>query len=225
MGRKLIYFILFVGLTLVATIGFSQSGDGFFYLEKYNQRMDSIKNYSSTFTIRTDIKSLDVPDVTGKMFFKSPAHYSIAIDGFAVLPKHKLTPLARFLSRSDFKALMISTEKVNGRLCQVIELTPVDTASLIDHYTIWVDKKVFVVRRMLMIEKDKSEFMYHYTYKTNSDLLPVKLTYTFEYTNKNAGSVLYNQLWHERKPAEPLLVKGNLIIEFQYYDVRREGDK
>jgi len=32
-------------------------------------------------------------------------------------------------------------------------------------------------------------------------------------------------LWHERKPAEPLLVKGNLIIEFQYYDVRREGDK
>ena len=225
MGRKLFYFVLFVGVALVATTGYSQSGDGFSYLEKYNQRMDSIKNYSSTFTVRTDINSLDVPDVKGKMFFKWPAHYSIAIDGFAVLPKHKLTPLARFLSRSDFKALMLTTEKVNGQLCQVIELTPVDTASQVDHYTIWVDKKVYVVRRMLMIEKDKSEFMYQYIYKTNSDLLPVKLNYTFEYTNKNAGPVLYNQLWHERKPAEPLLVKGNLIVEFQYYDVRREGDK
>ena len=225
MGKKLFYFAFLIYAMLVVTKSYCQSGDGFSYLERYNQRMDSIKNFSSTFTIRTDIKSLDVPDVDGKMFFKWPAHYSISIDGFAVMPKHKLTPLVRFLNRSDFKALMITTEKVNGQLCQVIELTPVDTSSLLDHYTVWVDKKVFVVRRMLMVEKDKSEFMYHYTFKTNGDLLPVKLTYTFEYTNGSADPVLYNQLWHVRKPAEPVLVKGNLIVEFQYYDVRREGDK
>ncbi len=218
--------IVLLALLLFGSWGsFAQKEDTFSYIEKYNIRMDSIKNYVARFTIKSDIKSMSLPEVHGKVFFKWPVHYSVAIRGFAVLPKGELVPVGRLLHREDYKAIDMGEESVDRHLCHVIELRPVDTASEVDHFVVWVDEKSYLVRRVLRFEKNESEFKYHYTYDKENDLLPAKLIYSFEYLDSNPLSILYNPIWISNKPREARLVKGKLILDFQYYDVRREGDQ
>jgi hypothetical protein len=77
---------------------------------------------------------------------------------------------------------------------------------------------------VLLAGKDKSRFVYHYTYSGN-DILPTGLTYTFEYRQTQPQKISVNPfaLYGNYEPAR--LIKGKIILDFQYTEIRREGDK
>ena len=202
----------------------SQPVDAFSYIDKYHQRMDSIKNYTVEFTVKSAIPLLDLPPVRGKMFFKWPAHYSISTYAFTVLPLRKLIPIARFLMREDFKVLNRGVEKIDSHSCRVLELEPLDTTSEILFYTVWVDMESYLVRRVFFSEKDDSEFTYYYRYKNDNDLLPSALIYSFEFMEKQSVPVALNPISLANNIEEPKLIKGKLVLDFSYSDIRREGD-
>ena len=224
MKKNVTHTLLLVGAVLFSTLIFGQPNDAFSYIEKYNQRLDSLKNFAATFTVKTNFESLEMPMERGKVFFKWPAHYSISTGAFTVLPKKKLTPIARVLRRSEFKSIKMGTEKVNNHICQVIDLFPNDTSSSVEHYTLWIDTISFQVRRVLIFEKDKSEFIYHYTYQDANNMLPSGLTYTFDYTNNNPHPISYNPIWSSTSMKQPKKIEGKIIIDFKYSNIRREGD-
>ena len=202
----------------------SQPVDAFSYIEKYNQRMDSIKNYTAEFTVKSTIPLIDMPAVHGKMFFKWPAHYSISTYAFTILPLRKLTPVARLLKRENFKVLNRGVEKIDSHSCRVLELEPLDTTSGILFYTVWVDMESYLVRRVFITEKDGSEFTYYYRYKNDNDLLPSALIYSFEYMEKQSVSVALNPVSLANKIEKPKLIKGKIVLDFIYSDIRHEGD-
>jgi hypothetical protein len=216
----LVWLTVFSVNTLIA-----QSNDPFGYIEKCNQRIDSIRNYAASFTVKSDISTLKMPVVQGKMFFKWPAHYSVSTYRFTVLPQRKLAPIVRFLKREDFKALSRGTEAVNGTDCVVIQLTPLDTLSKIENFVIWVDTTAGLVYRVLIKEKDESKFIYQYTYAEDGDILPSGLSYTFEYRQQQAQKVSLNPFALFGNWEEPKKIKGKITMDFHYTEIRREGDK
>lgn len=226
MKRKVLHVILFmiVGLFFLSR-AFAQSNDAFSYVEKYNQKLDSIKNYKVLFTVKTSIPSLQLPVTRGKMFFKWPAHYSFSTYQHTALPKNKLTPITRFLRRVNFKIVDRGFENVDDRKCKVVELYPLDTAFRQSQYTIWVDASLLLVRRVFELGKDGSEFVYHYTYNKSNNTLPAGLNYTFEFNNHNPQSVPYNPLWNSKTLRTPEHVKGTITINFKYLGIRYEGDQ
>jgi len=202
----------------------SQPVDAFSYVERYNQRMDSIKNYTAEFIVKSTIPLVDMPTVHGKMFFKWPAHYSISTYAFTILPLRKLMPIARFLRRENFKILNRGVEKIDSHSCRVLKLEPLDTTSEILFYTVWVDMESYLVRRVFITEKDDGEFTYYYRYKNNNDLLPSALIYSFEYMEKQSVPVALNPISLAKNIEEPKLIKGKIVLDFKYSDIRREGD-
>jgi len=224
MNKNITHTLLLAFAALFSTLLFGQSNDAFSYIERYNQRLDSIKNFAATFTVKSNFESLEMPTGKGKVFFKWPAHYSISTDAFTVLPKKKLVPIARVLKRFEYKSIKMGNEKVSNHICQVIDLFPNDTSSHVEHYTLWIDTISFQVRRVLILEKDKSEFIYHYTYQDDNTMLPLGLTYTFDFTNKNPQPISYNPIWSSTSMQQSKKIEGKIILNFKYSNIRREGD-
>ncbi len=224
MRKRLLHIILLLGGLLFSTFSFSQSGDAFSYVEKYNQQLDSIRNYQAVFTVKASIPLLKIPVTRGKVFFKWPTHYSLSTYQFTVLPKQKLTPVTRFLRRANFKITDRGTEPVNNHPCRVVELHPYDTLTTIAQYTIWVDKATFLIRRVYVSEKDGSEYVYHYSYNNKNDLLPSKLLYTFNYTLPHEQNVMLNPVALKNDVESSRVYEGKIAIDFKYSNVRRQGD-
>jgi len=221
MKKNLFNIVLLLGGILISSIAFTQSDDAFSYVERYNQKLDSIKNYQAVFTVKSDIPLLKIPVSSGKMFFKWPAHYSISTYQFTVMPKRKLTPVTRFLRRSDFKVLDRGIEMVNKHKCKVVELYPYDTTSVVSQYTIWVDIATYMVRRVFVLENDGSEYFYHYTYQNGSDLLPSKLFYTFNYVLPHVQNVLLNPVALNNDVESSKVFEGKITINFEYSNIRK----
>ena len=222
MKRTLLYTLLFITSLLFSFQAFSQTGDAFSYVENYNHRLDSIKNYQAVFTVNSEIPLLKIPVTSGKMFFKWPAHYSISTYQFTVLPKQKLTPLTRFLRRINFKTIDRGIEMLNNHQCKVVELHPYDTATLVSQYTIWVDVETYMVRRVFVSEKDGSEFVYHYSYQSGSDLLPSRLFYTFNYSLPHEQNVLLNPVALNDDVERSRVYEGKITIDFTYSNIRKK---
>lgn len=224
MSRIIVYIAFFICTMAVSPILRSQPVDAFSYIEKYNQRLDSIKNYTAEFTVKSTIPLINMPVVQGKMFFKWPAHYSISTYAFTILPLRKLIPVARLLRRENFKILDKGMEKMDSHSCRVLELQPRDTTSEILFYTVWVDMESYLVRRLFITKKDDAEFTYYYRYKNNNDLLPSALIYSFEFMEKKPIPVALNPISLANKIEEPKLIKGKIVLDFNYSDIRHEGD-
>ncbi len=220
MKKKSLYIILLLVSLLMSSIAFTQPGDAFSYIEKYNQKLDSIKNYQAVFTVKSDIPLLKMPTTRGKIFFKWPAHYSISTYQFTVLPKQKLTPVTRFLRRSNFKVIDRGTEMLNNHNCKVVELHPYDTTSSVTQYSIWIDVATFMVRRVFVSEKDGSEYVYHYTYQGSNSLLPSKLFYTFNYTLPHEQNILLNPVALHDDVEASRIYEGKITIDFKYSNIR-----
>ena len=220
--RNLLYTALFVAGLLFSFQAFSQAGDAFSYIEKYNQRLDSIKNYQAVFTVNSEIPLLKIPVTRGKMFFKWPAHYSISTYQFTVLPKQKLTPVTRFLRRANFKTIDRGVEMVNNQQCKVVELHPYDTTTSVSQYTIWVDVGTYMVLRVFVSEKDGSEFVYHYSYQNSVDMLPSRLFYTFNYTLPHEQNVMLNPVALRDDVESSRVYEGKITIDFTYSNIRKK---
>ncbi len=225
MKKYLFHTILLFASLFCSAMAFAQSTDAFSYVEKYNQKLDSIKNYQAVFTVTSSIPLLKIPVTKGKLFFKWPVHYSVSTYQFTVLPKQKLTPITRFLSRADFKAVDKGLELVNHYNCKVIELVPYDTLSEVSQYTIWVDTVNYMVRRVFVSEKDGGEYVYHYRYKNSSDLLPSRLLYTFNYTLPHVQNILLNPVALHSKVESSKVYEGKITIDFKYSGIRHLGDQ
>ena len=222
MKRKLSYIVLLLSSMLISSIAFTQSADAFSYIEKYNQKLDSIKNYQAVFTVKSAIPLLKIPVTRGKIFFKWPAHYSISTYQFTVLPKQKLTPVTRSLRRSNFKIIDRGVEMMNNHSCKVVELHPYDTASVVSQYTIWVDVATFMVRRVFVSGKDGSEYVYHYTYQNSVGLLPSRLLYTFNYTLPHKQNILLNPVALHDDVEASRIYEGKITIDFKYSNIRKK---
>ena len=220
--RNLLYTALFVAGLLFSFQAFSQAGDAFSCIEKYNQRLDSIKNYQAVFTVNSEIPLLKIPVTRGKMFFKWPAHYSISTYQFTVLPKQKLTPVTRFLRRANFKTIDRGVEMVNNQQCKVVELHPYDTTTSVSQYTIWVDVGTYMVLRVFVSEKDGSEFVYHYAYQNSVDMLPSRLFYTFNYTLPHEQNVMLNPVALRDDVESSRVYEGKITIDFTYSNIRKK---
>ncbi len=222
MKRNLLFTAFLVVSLLLSYQAFSQTGDAFSYIEKYNQRLDSIKNYQAVFTVKSEIPLLNIPVTRGKMFFKWPAHYSISTYQFTVLPKQKLTPVIRFLRRANFKSIDRGIETVNSQPCKVVELHPYDTTTTVAQYTIWVDINTYMVRRIFVSEKDGSEFVYHYSYDDDADMLPSKLFYTFNYSLPHEQNVMLNPVALRVDVENSQVYEGKINIDFAYSNIRKK---
>ena len=97
----------------------ARCGDGI--LERVEQTFSWIQDFSATLTISVDMERMNVPPMTGKLFFKQPDKMHIDAEGFMMVPRDGLALSLSSLGR-NYEVRDVATDTLNGKTCSRLTL-------------------------------------------------------------------------------------------------------
>jgi len=105
--------------TIVALVVFvyptaARCGDGI--LERVEDTFTWIQDFSATLSITIDMERMNVPPMTGKLFFKQPDKIHIDAEGFMMVPRDGLA-LGLSSLGEKYEVSDIATDTLNGKTC------------------------------------------------------------------------------------------------------------
>jgi outer membrane lipoprotein-sorting protein len=95
-------------------------------VKKSHSQFKKLASYTSDVNFVFDIPSVNVKNLSGKVYYKSPDKYRVKLEGIAFVPNENPMKIYSYLSdNSKYNALLNSTETVNGMKCHVINIKPI----------------------------------------------------------------------------------------------------
>jgi outer membrane lipoprotein-sorting protein len=123
--RHLILYFLVLSQT-----SFSQSAADI--VKKSHSQFKKLASYTSDVNFVFDIPSVNVKNLSGKVYYKSPDKYRVKLEGIAFVPNENPMKIYSYLSdNTKYNALLNSTETINGQKCHVINIIPNGDADFI----------------------------------------------------------------------------------------------
>lgn len=99
--------------------------------KSYNQ-FKKLSSYSNDVNFIFDIPSVNIKNLAGKVYYKSPDKYRVKVDGIAFVPNENPMKIYSYLGdNTKYNCLLNSTETVNGQKCHVINIIPNGEADFI----------------------------------------------------------------------------------------------
>jgi outer membrane lipoprotein-sorting protein len=123
--RHLILYFLVLSQT-----SFSQTAADI--VKKSHNQFKKLASYTSDVNFVFDIPSVNVKNLSGKVYYKSPDKYRVKLEGIAFVPNENPMKIYSYLGdNSKYNALLNSTETINGQKCHVINIIPNGEADFI----------------------------------------------------------------------------------------------
>jgi outer membrane lipoprotein-sorting protein len=123
---RIIIFLLF----FFVQISYSQSVSEI--VKKSYSQFKKLSTYSSDVNFIFDIPSVNIKNLNGKVYYKSPDKYRVKVDGIAFVPNENPMKIYSYLGdNTKYNALLNSTENINGQKCHVINIIPNGEAEFI----------------------------------------------------------------------------------------------
>jgi hypothetical protein len=211
--KQLLIFILILSSSI--TLAQSSADD---ILKNLQKKLTSTGKYEVNINIKIDVKFIKIKNRTGIMYFYPPDSIRFKIDGFAFLPKKGFNSQLTSLTSQNVTALGMGQEKINGILCEVIKVIPLDINSEIVLAQIWVDKTKNRMMKMTTITKSQgsSSTDFEYSIQNKYDL-PSKMTISFEIKNQKLPSSFTGDFDQIDETLIPETDKGSVIISYSNF--------
>jgi outer membrane lipoprotein-sorting protein len=214
--KQLLIFIL----VLCSSVTLAQSSAEV-VLKNLQKKVNSTGKYEVDINIKIDVKFIKIKNRTGKMFFYPPDSIRFKIDGFAFLPKKGFNSQLTSLTSQNVTALSMGQEKVNGILCEVIKVIPLDINSEIVLAQIWVDKTKNRMMKMTTITKSQGSSSTDFEYAVQNKYdLPSKMTISFEIKNQKLPSSFTGDFDQIDEQVIPESDNGSVTISYSNFIFR-----
>jgi hypothetical protein len=116
-------------------------------------KMERVRSYTATLTIKVDIPFMKVPVSTATLTHTAPDKTSIDAPGFAMIPKQGADMSALKLLSKGYAAVDMGTEVWHGTTMRKVKILPADENSEIVVATIWIDTVQMVARKVVSTTK------------------------------------------------------------------------
>jgi outer membrane lipoprotein-sorting protein len=204
---------------LAAVAAFSQDANGL--AKSVKAKLDRVKDYQATGTMKTDVAFMKVPQSEVTVYFKHPDRFRIKKkDGITITPKGGMSVNLNSLFVSEqYTAVPAGKSTLNGLPVAVIKLLPLDEKSDIVVSTLYIDEKLFLIRKATTTTKDNGTYEMELEYGKYADWgLPDKVVFVFnakEYKLPKGLAFDYDA-GGQKPPATPAPKNGKGRIELIY---------
>lgn len=118
MKHRLFFFLLFISQLTSA----QNAND---ILKKSYQQFNQLKTYTSDVQFLFDIPTVNIKNVKGKAYYKTPNKYRVKLEGIAFVPNENPMKIYSILADpSQYQALTNTTETIQNQKCHIINIIP-----------------------------------------------------------------------------------------------------
>ena len=122
-------FLILISIFYVQSVRGQSAAD---IVKKSYAQFQKLTSYSSDISFIFDIPTVNIKNLSGKVYYKSPDKYRVKVDGIAFVPNENPMKIYGYLGdKTKYNALLNSTETVNGQKCHVINIIPNGEADFI----------------------------------------------------------------------------------------------
>ena len=215
-----------IGLVfLFLSFGYGQ--DAFALVEKVKTKIEQVRDYEASGTMKTNVPFLKVPVADVTIYFKNPDKLKIKNPkGISLVPKGAVSmSLGNLMANKGFTAIPTGNEIINGIPVKVIKLLPTDDNSEIVLSTLYIDEARLLILKARTTTRENGTYELTMQYgKYASYALPDKAIFTFntkEYKLPKGVTFDYDD-GSEKKTTENLKAnKGMLEITYNNYIINK----
>lgn len=215
--RYAIPTLLFVFISL---LGITQEIDIESVLDSTRLQMVQIESYSVDATFKVDIDFVNMPDKTASIHFQAPDKLDVKSEGFLMIPKMGMRPLAKQLNLDKYYAVYLGVELINGKPCYMVKMIPKDRKSKIVLSTLWINTEDYLVTRWEAYTKKAGNIVVDLEY--NGLVLPSEIIFSFEVSGMNIPVKYFgNEVEIDKDEIKNSEVQhGKVYITFDNYDIK-----
>ena len=216
---KKIFFIILFAANL-----FAQDKDPNKILDVVKDEYAKVHDYSVDVVITVDINYVKVPQTHAQIFFKQPNKVKMKSEGFAMLPKEGMDISPAKILTTEYDAIYVKNEVVDGKNLDVIKVIPRSDSSKIILSTIWVDMQQKVIRKVESTTKGEGTFQVEFKYAPGVKYpLPSEATFSFNLGNLRLpqNPMEKNKDQQDNKKKKPGAVIGTVNIKYNNYKVNQ----
>lgn len=188
-----------------------------------------VKDYTADIKIKIDVHYMRIPEVKGKLYFKSPDKMRLERNGgLSVLPKKNITmTLNNLMPAGNVTALDAGYETINGKKTRIIKVIPDDDKSNIVLAKIWIDETALVALKTETTTKDQGMVFMDLEYGAYASYgLPSKVKVTMdvkEYKLPQGVAMDYVDPNEVKKaaPKDGKSRKGTIQLTYLKYDINK----
>jgi outer membrane lipoprotein-sorting protein len=165
---------------LFATCCFAQNSKPEDILDKVEENFGKVNDYEVNVNIKVDVNFLKVPDAQAKIFYKKPDKIKLKSDGFALLPKEGINFSPYSFLQGDYTSIFDKDNEADGFPCYLIKIIPLGDRGDLILTTLWIDKKLYIIRKIESTTKSNGTFSIALKYDNNLKYpLPSSMLFTF----------------------------------------------
>lgn len=223
---KKIYFSLLILLT--AFTSFPQKPEPITILNELKEKFLTVKDYTVDVRIIVDVDFLKVPVMNAQILYKSPDKTRIKSEDFALLPKEGLNYSPTKLLEGNYTSFFEAEQQLDGQQVYVIKIIPIGSESNVVLSTLWIDKKLMILRKVETATKLNGVFTLKLDYdpKLTNYPLPSNLLFSFDASKMSFPKSVTGEIEDDgnTRKNKKKLTKGEVTIKFSNYVVNKGID-
>lgn len=194
-------------------------------IAKVNQKFGKVKDYSADISLNFRIPGINMEEISGKVFYKSPNKFRVKTKGIAFLPKQNpYYSLAMLKDTNSFVAISNGIEKIGSVYCNVISIIPNKESDLILG-KFWIDHSRGLVMKSQLTTKSNGTISIDNSYgNMESVALPSKMIFTVDMTKFKVPKAVAVDINSKVKKgsSEPQKSTGQIELNFNNYLINKQ---
>jgi outer membrane lipoprotein-sorting protein len=213
-------FSLFLLFTLPL---FSSAETADAILTKVLNKLNSVKDYKVSATIKANIPMIKILPNEATIYFKQKDKFKVESKGITILPKQGFTEINSFLAKKDYIAVVNDTVTTGGVKTYLISVIPNSAGGEMILAKLWIDPERSVIMKSQITTKSNGTVTTSYTYGDQVKYgLPSKMVFEIDIKKfklpKSVASDI-NKSSAEKK--KKIGNKGTITITLSDYQVNK----
>lgn len=215
-------FFLFVLAIFISNFISAQEISADELLNKVKSEFDKIEDYEVDARIKIDVDFLQIPETSGKIYFKKPDKIRLISNSFALIPKEGLNFSPGQFLNFDYSAILVGEEKLGSFNTYVVKVVPLSSNSDLILSTLWIDKTRPVVRKIETTTQKSGTVKITLEYNGASDVLPSQMELFINLPDFKVPAAMTGTITDETKKKKGKeTVNGKIIISYSNYVINK----
>lgn len=210
-------FLLFIQVT-----NLNAQQDAMGLINAVNEKFKSVKDYTATAQIKTDIPFVKMLPVNATIYYKQPDKIHIESKGISILPKQGPQFFLTEINAKNDMAIFVADEVIDGVTTKGVKVFPIqDTADLI-LATLYFEPQKLLLYKAQITTKSKGTVIMHFKYGNYSNYqLPDVLTFEMDVNKFKIPKAVAADLENTttKKEDNKKTKKGTVVIHYKTYKV------